>query len=55
VTNIDFDAWGAYQGDPPLAMALLDRIVDGAIILKIAGESYRAHRAKPSLAGSSTR
>jgi DNA replication protein DnaC len=33
VTNIDFDAWGEYLGDPPLAMAFLDRLVDGAIIL----------------------
>ena len=47
VTNIDFEVWGEYLGDAPLAMALLDRIVDGAIILKIAGKSYRAHRAKP--------
>jgi hypothetical protein len=31
-------------------MALLDRVVDGAIILKIAGQSYRAHRAKPGRA-----
>jgi len=46
VTNIDFKAWGEYLGDPPLAMALLDRIVDGAIILRIAGKSYRAHRAQ---------
>jgi DNA replication protein DnaC len=45
VTNIDFDAWGEYLGDPPLAMAFLDRLVDGAIILKIMGKSYRAHRA----------
>ncbi len=45
ITNIDFDAWGDYLGDPPLAMAFLDRIVDGAIILKINGKSYRAHRA----------
>jgi DNA replication protein DnaC len=45
VTNIDFDAWGDYLGDAPLAMALLDRVVDGAIILKIRGKSYRAHRA----------
>ena len=45
VTNIDFDAWGAYLDDPPLAMAFLDRVVDGAIILKINGKSYRAHRA----------
>jgi DNA replication protein DnaC len=53
VTNIDFEAWGEYLGDPPLAMALLDRIVDGAIILKIAGKSYRAHRAKPGKAETS--
>jgi hypothetical protein len=33
-------------GDPPLAMAFLDRVVDGAILLKIRGKSYRAHRAK---------
>jgi DNA replication protein DnaC len=46
VTNIDFDAWGDYLGDAPLAMALLDRLVDGAIILKFRGKSYRAHRAK---------
>lgn len=45
VTNIDFNAWADYLGDPPLAMAFLDRIVDGAIILKIKGKSYRAHRA----------
>jgi DNA replication protein DnaC len=51
VTNVAFDAWGDYLGDAPLAMALLDRIVDGAIILKMEGKSYRAHRAQP--AGSS--
>jgi len=48
VTNIDFEGWGEYLGDPPLAMALLDRIVDGAIIVKITGKSYRAHRAQPT-------
>ena len=43
------DAWSDYLGDPPLAMAFLDRVVDGAILLKIQGKSYRAHRAqKPS-------
>jgi DNA replication protein DnaC len=45
ITNIDFDAWAEYLGDPPLAMALLDRVVDGAIILKVKGRSYRALRA----------
>jgi DNA replication protein DnaC len=51
VANIDFEAWGDYLGDSPLAMAFLDRIVDGAIILKINGKSYRAHRAQPVSAG----
>jgi hypothetical protein len=32
-----------------MAMAFLDRVVDGAMILKLHGKSYRAHRAqKPS-------
>jgi hypothetical protein len=34
-------------GDPPLATAFLDRMVDGAVILKLAGRSYRAARARP--------
>src|SRR5438876_426630 len=35
VTNIDFDGWADYLGDGPLAMALLDRLVEGAIIVKL--------------------
>ena len=54
VTNIDFAAWGEYLGDVHLAMALTDRIVDGAIIMKITGKSYRAHRAKPVKPATST-
>src|SRR5271155_419004 len=46
-TNIDFEAWGDYLGDPPLATAFLDRLVDCAVILKLTGRSYRAHRARP--------
>ncbi len=42
VGPIDFDGWGDYLGDPPLAMAVLDRIVDSAIVLKLTGNSYRA-------------
>ena len=50
VTNIDFEAWADYLGDAPLAMALLDRLVDGATIVKLKGKSYRVHRGpdKPS-------
>lgn len=44
VTNIDFKTWSDHLGDSSLAGAFLDRIVDGAIVLKINGKSYRAHR-----------
>jgi DNA replication protein DnaC len=44
VTNIDFESWADYLGDAPLAMALLDRVVDGATIIKLKGKSYRLHR-----------
>ena len=47
-TNIDFGAWADYLGDPPLAAAFLDRLVDGAVVLKLTGRSYRAHRARPA-------
>ncbi len=46
VTNVDFEKWGEYLSDGPLAMAFLDRLVEGAIILKVKGESYRAKKAK---------
>jgi len=45
ITNIDFDGWASYLTDGPLAMAFLDRLVEGAIIIKIKGKSYRAARA----------
>jgi DNA replication protein DnaC len=43
VTNIDFESWADYLGDAPLAMALLDRVVYGATIVKLKGKSYRLH------------
>lgn len=46
ITNVDFEAWGDYLGDAPLAMAFLDRLVDGAVVLKLRGRSYRAARAR---------
>jgi hypothetical protein len=42
-TNIDAQEWSDYLGDPPLAMAFLDRVVDGAIPLKIRGKSSMAN------------
>ena len=46
VTNIEFEAWNTYLGDAVLTMALMDRLADSAITLKINGKSYRAHRAR---------
>jgi len=46
VTNVDFKDWTDYLGDPPLAMALLDRVVGSAIIQRFEGKSYRAFRAE---------
>lgn len=46
VTNIEFEEWTDYFGDPPLAMALIDRMVDDAIIERFEGKSYRAYRAE---------
>ena len=55
VTNVDFEKWGDYLGDPPLASAFMDRIVDGAAILKINGKSYRAQRAERASAVKATK
>ncbi len=44
VTNVDFEKWADYLADGPLAMAFLDILVEGAIILKINGKSFRARR-----------
>jgi len=46
VTNVDFGDWTEYLGDPPLVMALLDRLVDRAIVIRFDGKSYRQHRAE---------
>jgi DNA replication protein DnaC len=48
ITNVDFNSWSEYLGDAPLAMAMLDRIVDGAVVIKIKGPSYRANRPRTS-------
>jgi hypothetical protein len=39
VTNIDFEKWAEYLGDHYLAMAMLDRVVDGATIVRLKGKS----------------
>jgi DNA replication protein DnaC len=47
ITNIDFNAWGEYLGDAPLAMAMLDRLVDGALVLKIKGRRIAPSDQRP--------
>jgi DNA replication protein DnaC len=44
ISNIDFNLWGDYLADGPLAMAFLDRLIEGAVIIKIRGDSYRARK-----------
>jgi DNA replication protein DnaC len=44
VTNVDFGDWTDYLGDPPLVMAILDRVSDRTIIQKFTGKSYRKFR-----------
>jgi DNA replication protein DnaC len=41
ITNVSFDDWTEYLGDPPMTMALLDRVVDQTNLIKFAGESIR--------------
>ena len=52
VTNVDFERWGDYLADGPLAMAFLDRLVEGAIILKLKGRSYRASKTSTNYSSS---
>jgi DNA replication protein DnaC len=54
ITNIDVDSWNEYLGDPSLVMALIDRLMDRAILLRIANaRSYRVHRARRLSSGKS--
>jgi DNA replication protein DnaC len=46
ITNIEFEDWNAYLNDPVMVMALQDRLVYKAMMLRIEGKSYRAHQAR---------
>jgi DNA replication protein DnaC len=54
-TNMDFKTWTEKLGDNDLVGAFLDRMVDGAIILKINGKSYRAHRTQTTRQSTETK
>jgi DNA replication protein DnaC len=47
ITNVQFEAWNEYLGDAPMVMALLDRLVERAIIMRITdAKSYRANSSR---------
>jgi hypothetical protein len=45
VTNVDFERNGA-STFPTVRLTFLDRLVEGAIILKVKGKSYRADKSQ---------
>ena len=47
ITNVSFDDWTEYLGDPPMTMALLDRVVDQTNLITFAGDSIRKPKKKP--------
>jgi DNA replication protein DnaC len=55
VTNVDFEKWGEYLTDGPLAMAFLDRLVERAIVLKVTSKSYRAWLAQQAAEAEATK
>ena len=47
ITNVNFEDWTDYLGDPPMTMALLDRVVDQTNVISFEGDSIRKPRKKP--------
>jgi len=45
-TNIGFEAFGDYLGDPVITTSIVDRMVHHAIIISVEGLSYRIHESK---------
>jgi len=45
-TNIGFEAFGDYLGDPVITTSIVDRMVHHAIIISVEGPSYRIHESK---------
>ena len=47
ISNIDLDLWNEYLGDAPMVMALIDRLMERAIIMRFPdAKSYRANSAR---------
>ena len=45
ITNVNFDDWTEYLGDPPLTMALLDRVVDQTNLIPLPACQSKASNA----------
>jgi DNA replication protein DnaC len=41
ITNVNLEDWTDYLGDPPMTMALLDRVVDQTNVITFKGDSIR--------------
>ncbi len=47
ISNIDVEFWNEYLGDAPMVMALIDRLMERAIIMRLPdAKSYRANSAR---------
>ena len=47
ISNIDMEFWNEYLGDAPMVMALIDRLMERAIIMRLPdAKSYRANSAR---------
>jgi DNA replication protein DnaC len=44
VTNLPFKPWGEFLPSPAQAVAIADRLVDNATILRFSGKPYRQPR-----------
>ena len=46
VTNVNLEDWTDYLGDPPMTMAVLDRVVDQTNVITFKGDSIRKPKTK---------
>ena len=44
VTNLPFKQWGEFMPSPAQAVAIADRLIDQATLLRFTGKSYRSPR-----------
>lgn len=47
ITNVNLEDWTDYLGDPPMTMAILDRVIDQTNVITFKGDSIRKPKVKP--------